>query len=130
MKSLIQLSKREVFKKGTYPIKAGTEGDSFYWVSSGKLLVHGTKSPSGTYPTLNTLESGDIFGEMVLLGYTKRTANIFVEDDAQVYTWNYQECLDFFLKNPPIAYRVMRNLASMMGERLIEMNSLSKKRAP
>ncbi|EDW03449.1 GH10498 [Drosophila grimshawi] len=67
----------EFYAAGTYIIRQGTAGDSFFLISQGNVRVTQKLSPSAMEETeLRTLTRGDYFGEQALINEDKRTANI------------------------------------------------------
>ncbi|KAH8246650.1 hypothetical protein KR038_000567 [Drosophila bunnanda] len=67
----------EFYAAGTYIIRQGTAGDSFFLISQGNVRVTQKLTPSSAEETeLRTLARGDYFGEQALINEDKRTANI------------------------------------------------------
>lgn len=123
MKLLIKEATLKNFKVGECILKEGTEGSEFYWISKGSVEIQiAPSSPEGSPLKLSTLVKGDVLGEMVLLGFSKRAATAIVKEEASLYVWNLKTTLDLFMDHPIIGYRVTRNLGHMLGERLIAAN--------
>ncbi|SPP79748.1 cGMP-dependent protein kinase, isozyme 1 isoform X2 [Drosophila guanche] len=67
----------EFYAAGTYIIRQGTAGDSFFLISQGNVRVTQKLTPNALEETeLRTLARGDYFGEQALINEDKRTANI------------------------------------------------------
>ncbi|XP_026844637.1 cGMP-dependent protein kinase, isozyme 1 [Drosophila persimilis] len=67
----------EFYAAGTYIIRQGTAGDSFFLISQGNVRVTQKLTPNALEETeLRTLSRGDYFGEQALINEDKRTANI------------------------------------------------------
>lgn len=67
----------EFYAAGTYIIRQGTAGDSFFLISQGTVRVTQKLTPASLEETeLRTLSRGDYFGEQALINEDKRTANI------------------------------------------------------
>lgn len=67
----------EFYAAGTYIIRQGTAGDTFFLISQGNVRVTQKLAASSTEETeLRTLARGDYFGEQALINEDKRTANI------------------------------------------------------
>uniref|UniRef100_A0A1A9VXF4 cGMP-dependent protein kinase n=1 Tax=Glossina austeni TaxID=7395 RepID=A0A1A9VXF4_GLOAU len=66
----------EFYPSGTYIIRQGAGGDTFFLISQGMVKV--TQKLSGTLEEkeIRILKSGDYFGEKALINEDKRTANI------------------------------------------------------
>ncbi|XP_073823595.1 protein kinase, cGMP-dependent at 21D isoform X2 [Musca autumnalis] len=66
----------EFYPAGTYIIRQGASGDTFFLISQGSVKVTQKLAPSGEEKEIRTLERGDYFGEQALINEDKRTANI------------------------------------------------------
>ncbi|TDG49870.1 hypothetical protein AWZ03_003646 [Drosophila navojoa] len=67
----------EFYAAGTYIIRQGTAGDSFFLISQGNVRVTQKLTPTALEETeLRILGRGDYFGEQALINEDKRTANI------------------------------------------------------
>ncbi|XP_075149654.1 uncharacterized protein LOC142223683 isoform X2 [Haematobia irritans] len=67
----------EFYPAGTYIIRQGASGDTFFLISQGSVKVTQKLLPSsGEEKEIRTLERGDYFGEQALINEDKRTANI------------------------------------------------------
>ncbi|KAL7742421.1 hypothetical protein ACLKA6_019052 [Drosophila palustris] len=67
----------EFYAAGTYIIRQGTAGDSFFLISQGEVRVTQKLTPATLEETeLRLLKRGDYFGEQALINEDKRTANI------------------------------------------------------
>ncbi len=120
---LIKDATMKMYKVNEVVLKEGDKGEHFYWIASGKVDVKLSPATFGSQPLLlTTLGTGDVLGEMGLLGFTRRAASAIVTESAQIYVWNLQKTLELFMSNPVIGYRVTRNLAYMLGERLVDTN--------
>jgi small-conductance mechanosensitive channel/CRP-like cAMP-binding protein len=80
---LAAVARPELFAAGEVLFREGDEGDTFYVIRSGKVLVTKTDG-AGTAVTLAILETGAFFGEMSLLTGAKRSATVRAETDAAV----------------------------------------------
>ncbi|XP_030384055.1 cGMP-dependent protein kinase, isozyme 1 [Scaptodrosophila lebanonensis] len=67
----------EFYAAGTYIIRQGAAGDTFFLISQGNVRVTQKLTPAALEETeLRTLERGDYFGEQALINEDRRTANI------------------------------------------------------
>jgi len=66
----------EYYTPGSYIIRQGQSGDTFYIISSGSVKVTQKSQEGGPDDEIRTLEAGEFFGEQALLRSEKRTANI------------------------------------------------------
>jgi CRP-like cAMP-binding protein/Zn-dependent protease len=67
-----------VFRQGDRPT-------DFYVVRTGTLRIEEEHPDTGDTTTLRTLERGDSFGELALLGSSPRTATVRADDDAELF---------------------------------------------
>lgn len=66
----------EFYPAGTYIIRQGASGDTFFLISQGTVKVTQRLTPTGEEKEIRTLNRGDYFGEQALINEDKRTANI------------------------------------------------------
>ncbi|XP_059097013.1 cGMP-dependent protein kinase, isozyme 1-like isoform X2 [Tigriopus californicus] len=76
------------FPRGSYIIRQGTSGDTFYIISEGKVKVTKRQEGKRDEEEIRSLSRGDYFGEQALLKTEYRTANV-VADSEEV------DCLAF-----------------------------------
>lgn len=73
----------QTFPKGSYIVREGDIGNTAYIIKTGKCEV--LKVIEGTVTPLQTLGSGDVFGEMAVLTESPRTATVLALEDTIVY---------------------------------------------
>ncbi|XP_053957663.1 cGMP-dependent protein kinase, isozyme 1 [Anastrepha ludens] len=66
----------EFYPAGTYIIRQGASGDTFFLISQGSVKVTQKLTTTSEEKEIRTLERGDYFGEQALINEDKRTANI------------------------------------------------------
>ena len=71
---------------------------------------------------LAVLKNGDVFGEMGLLRSRRRSAQVSAYSDITALKVNQQKLFDLFVYNPRLGYLIMRNLAAILSDRIMEMN--------
>ncbi|MBM4399416.1 MAG: cyclic nucleotide-binding domain-containing protein [Candidatus Cloacimonetes bacterium] len=113
--------------KGQYIIKEQTLGDHIFILMDGtvrvtKELVKGVDDQETGEKTLATITSAlfPTFGETGLLGESLRSANVIAVSDCQLYTLSQKDFDHFTKDNPEIALKIMRNIASVLSDRLID----------
>lgn len=90
------------YNKGSYIIRQGGRGDTFYIISQGQVKVTSdiiderTQQPVGE-KIIRYLKQGDYFGEKALLGEDIRTANIIADVDNVVCLVIDRECFKQFI---------------------------------
>ena len=73
---------------------------------------------------LAVLKSSDIFGEIGLLKKRRRSARVSAYSDLTVLKVNQIKLFQLFVNNPRLGYMVMKNLAAILSDRIMEMNFL------
>ena len=71
---------------------------------------------------LAVLKSGDVFGEMGLLRSKRRSAQVSAYSNLTVMKVNQKKLFHLFAYNPRLGYLIMRNLAGILSDRIMEMN--------
>lgn len=95
---------------GEVVIRQGDEGDRWYGIADGELVV----ARSGR--TLATLRRGDSFGEIALLGGVPRTATVTAVTVATLYTLEKNAFLEAVSGHP----RTVETMGAMVDRRLVE----------
>ncbi|XP_061673821.1 cGMP-dependent protein kinase 2 isoform X2 [Syngnathoides biaculeatus] len=71
----------EYYNKGDFVIREGEEGSTFYIIARGTVKVTQTTEDSKSPQIINTLHTGDYFGEKALISDDVRSANIIADED-------------------------------------------------
>ena len=79
IEEFLRQCKSESFKEGGVIFEKGEEGDKFYLIVSGDVLIFPGKAEI-------RLEPGNVFGEMALLDQTSRTATAMAATDATLFS--------------------------------------------
>ena len=113
-------------QKGEYIIKDQTTGDQIYILLKGQVrvtkeLIKGIEDHDAGEKHLATLncEFCPTFGENGILGKNMRSANVIATTECQLYTLSQSDFDAFAADHPNIAYIIMKNIASVLSERLI-----------
>jgi CRP-like cAMP-binding protein len=122
---LISIAKQETIPKNQVLAREGEEGDEVFALLKGRVSVEvsrpaweSTKSVS----RLSSLDTGELFGEMVLVGKRLRVATIRTVEEVQIAVWSTQALFECFNKNPRLGYKFMLALARHLGDRLESAN--------
>jgi CRP/FNR family cyclic AMP-dependent transcriptional regulator len=103
----------------------GSDSD-FYVILQGNVKVELEASQVQTVGMANkrlaVLKNGDVFGEMGLLRSRRRSAQVSAYSDITALKVNQQKLFDLFVYNPRLGYLIMRNLAAILSDRIMEMN--------
>ena len=126
--AVLEISNEVSFKPGDTILEEssyGTDSD-FYVILQGNVKIELQASQINSDDKLNkrltVLKSSDIFGEMGLLRNRRRSAQVTAYSDLKVLKVNQQKLFQLFVNNPRLGYIIMKNLASILSDRIMEMN--------
>jgi len=71
---------------------------------------------------ITTLRSGDVFGEIAFLEGRRRSASVKAAGKVAVLRINGQKLFEIFEQNKNIGYVMMKNLAGILAQRLVDTN--------
>jgi CRP/FNR family cyclic AMP-dependent transcriptional regulator len=100
-------------KAGTSLFRAGDEGDAMYLIERGKVRIC-VRASDGSEVVLTELNRGDFFGEMVLLGGQRRSADAVVGEDARLAVLSREHFLSFLRSSPKVALEMLTALANRL----------------
>lgn len=104
------------FPKDGAIIRRGEQGNEMYVLISGAADVF-IAAPSGSRK-VNTLERGDVFGEMGLIRHHERTADVIATEEVEVLAVNEQFLDRIKRRYPRIATEIFFNLSKILSDRL------------
>ena len=102
---------------GTELFRQGDPGDAVYLVARGSLGAFVSSGGDPAERRVNTLEAGNLFGEMALLGDHPRTATIRAETDAEVLRLERARFLALVREEPSVALAVAASLGELLRAR-------------
>ena len=97
IRAIVDATKRKVFASGETMCRQGEEGQSMYFIVSGRVQISVQKSGESRPVILNTLGPGHHFGEMSMLNRSPRTATataIMETEVAKLNHDNFQQLVD------------------------------------
>jgi voltage-gated potassium channel len=93
---LVSLLKARKFPPDSIIIRKGDEGDSMYFIASGEVEV--------VLPNTSiTLQEGDFFGEVAVLGRVRRTATVIARRTSELLVLEAADVVKFIEQNPRVA---------------------------
>jgi CRP-like cAMP-binding protein len=104
-----------------YIINQGDESTDICILLSGEADIVFFDGKENNYIT--TIKQGDIFGELVLINETKRTANIVANKNCEVLIIKYEDFYSFYNKNPKVFSLLVLNITRLVTKRLKMMNT-------
>lgn len=126
--AVLDISKEVSFKPGEIILEESSYGadSDFYVILKGNVKVELQASQLNSDDKLNkrltVLKSSDVFGEMGLLRKRRRSAQVSAYSDLTVLKVNQKKLFQLFVYNPRLGYIIMKNLAAILSDRIMEMN--------
>jgi hypothetical protein len=105
-------------ESGETIFEKGDPGDSMYILASGKVRVH-----DGAH-TLNTLASGEVFGEMALLDPEARVASVTAQEYSRLLRLDQDSFYDLMTDRIEVARGIIQVLSRRLRERVHDLNEL------
>jgi len=128
MDAIFEISNEVSYKPGEIILEESSYGadSDFYIILQGNVKVELQASQIDSDDKLNkrltVLKSSDVFGEMGLLRKQRRSAQVSAYSDLTVLKVNQKKLFQLFVYNPRLGYMIMKNLAAILSDRIMEMN--------
>lgn len=110
------------FNPGDKIVRQGEEGSEIFVILVGLVGVVVQKEKASA--EIAELKKGDIFGELVLLNQTRRTADIICKTAVDVLVIDYEVIFSLFKKNNKVFSVLILNLARLLTKRLKGANEV------
>ena len=126
--AIFEISNEVSYKSGEIILEESSYGadSDFYIILQGNVKVELQASQIDSDDKLNkrltVLKSSDVFGEMGLLRKRRRSAQVSAYSDLTVLKVNQKKLFQLFVYNPRLGYMIMKNLAAILSDRIMEMN--------
>lgn len=126
--TIFEISEQISYKSGDIILEESSYGadSDFFVIINGNVKVELQASQKQTDKKINkrlaVLKSGDVFGEMGLLRSRRRSAQVSAYSDLTVWKVNQKKLFQLFAQNPRLGYIIMRNLAAILSDRIMDMN--------
>jgi CRP/FNR family cyclic AMP-dependent transcriptional regulator len=129
--SVLSMARKVTFRKDDVIMEEGKIGDTMYIILEGtvevikRLTMQGIEDDldgkSKVFTKLGS-EHHHIFGEIALLEESERTATVRALSDCVFYEIRKEDFLSLAESNHELGYRIILNLARIMGSRLRKVN--------
>ncbi len=126
--AIFEISDEVSYKPGEIILEESSYGadSDFYIILQGNVKVELQASQIDSDDKLNkrlaVLKNSDVFGEMGLLRKRRRSAQVSAYSDLTVLKVNQKKLYQLFVYNPRLGYMIMKNLAAILSDRIMEMN--------
>ncbi|HEX4975018.1 MAG TPA: Crp/Fnr family transcriptional regulator [Pseudomonadales bacterium] len=124
LEKISQYASSRSFPKNTVIINEGDDTDSLYLIDKGSVKVY-LSDNNGKEVIINTLESGEYFGELAILSSGKRSASVMTLENTTLSLINKNNFKNLLLNQPTIAYVLIENLAQRVRELTENIKSLA-----
>ena len=102
-------------------IREDEQGEYLYLILSGKVRVT-KRTYEGIEQILGILETGDFFGEMVLLDRRSRSASVYAHTRVELARIQHSKVASILNDNPRIGLKVLRAFSEVISLRLRNAN--------
>jgi CRP/FNR family cyclic AMP-dependent transcriptional regulator len=106
---------------GEVVVSEGTEGDTMYVITRGRVRVEKRTRYQDTY-TVTFLGPGEFFGEVALLNRDRRSATCLAESDCEFVVISRERFLAFGDRHPASGLLITRKIADRLADRLLKAN--------
>ena len=126
--AVFEISEEIVYNSGDLILEESSYGadSDFYIILQGNVKVEleasHIQSDDKVNKRLAVLKYSDVFGEMGLLRSRRRSARVSAYSDLKVLKINQKKLFQLFVYNPRLGYLIMKNLAAILSDRIMEMN--------
>lgn len=123
IEALIQISQEEAYQEDQTIFAQHDIGDRMYIIRTGQVEISVQKSANTAAETKIFLGQGQIFGEIALIDYGRRSATVRAMSHKTVVDAIHRDAFNALCQaNTAIGYVVMRNLASDLSYKLRHQN--------
>jgi len=116
VEKIIQSCMVASYDPGSYIMQQGDTGTDICVLLEGHADITINKDAHST--TLASIGPGDLFGELVLINETTRTANIVATEKCDILIISYENFFKFFDKNPKVFSLMVLNVTRLITKRL------------
>jgi len=118
IRRLVSRMHRRSYQAGEAVVSMGNAGAGAVLILSGEVAV------SVSDVELERMQRGDLFGEVALVADLPRTAEVTATQDCELLFFLRSDLQEWLAIMPKQAARLLQNLATMLGQRLMEKNVL------
>jgi CRP-like cAMP-binding protein len=123
VEQIIQTCDVATFKKGEAIIRQGEESSDIAIILSGSASVV-IRDKYNKEKVVSQINAGELFGELVLINETRRTADIVAKEETNILIISYNDFYSFFNDNPKVFALMVLNVTRMVTTRLKSANNI------
>lgn len=122
LEEVLQASVRQNYEAGAHILASGEAVDGrIFFIEQGQVSIL-VPLPDGAHQRIATLGPGMVFGEMVLLGQTTRSASVFADADLHCVVMAAADIERISNREPVLKITLLENLAKDMADKLRGMH--------
>ncbi len=123
MRPITTMQTEKMYKAGTKIFSEGDRGSDFYLIKKGKVMFYKKKSEDEIM-VMDTMEAGEIFGEMAIVGDNPRAATAVCATDCVLAISEKDNLESLIRNNPDFAVSLIKKLAERvhMSESILSEN--------
>ncbi len=115
---LLRCGREEEIGQSVEIIAESARNEDLYLILSGRVSIRIFTGISVRQDEIVTLRSSEVFGEIGFLANHRRSASVVTIDDVRVYIFSKHKMANLFESNYRIGYLIMKNLATIIAQRL------------
>jgi len=124
IEALAGMCTTRTLRAGEVLFRENDPGDALYGIRRGEVLIE-TGTASGKRVLLNTLGSGDLFGEVALLDGQPRTADAVAVEPTELFVLRRSDVLAYLAREPAIAIKLIELLCARVRYIAGQMNEMT-----
>jgi len=125
-KAIVEHGQETAFENGEIIFEESTRSSDLYLILEGRVAIEisapGEDGMTEGRLVLALLRDGEVFGEIGFLGGSRRSARVSALNAVKVLRFDGAKLNELFDARPEVGYRVMRNLASILAQRVVDVN--------
>ncbi len=110
---LAKLCSTRMLATGETLFRKGDAGDAVYGIRRGQIGIE-ISTKAGSRVTLNTLGSGDVFGEIAMLDGRNRTADAVAMEKTELFALRREQVLAYIESEPRVALKFIELLCKRL----------------
>lgn len=126
--SILSIGRETAFNPGEVILEESKLGSHLYTIVKGRVSVElktdqmHEKAEEDEGKQLAILRPGDVFGEIAFLAEKRRSAHVVAIDEVLLLELDGEKLYDLFDRDNRTGYLVMRNIAAILSQRLVDFN--------
>jgi CRP/FNR family transcriptional regulator, cyclic AMP receptor protein len=120
---VLELAEPQVFGEGAMIVEEDQKGGRCFFITQGRVDIEIRPPFAGRQAQkIATIKSGEVFGELSLVDGFLRSATARAVEPTEVISFENKTLEALMEKEPQIGYRIMRNIANVLAQRIRTTN--------